>query len=328
MKRQLFFIPTLLGIVAFASVAALYGAEIQVPVNKDLFFNPKAQKPISLTLDDGTVLRTTGETEVSENFKNYDVVISRPGKLSVSVSIPNEIVQINSIIRAVGNQVALIGMVNGSVYKVVLIDVARYQITDQFLAYRPEPSPNGRFIAFVKFYPPHGYGPDFYPAGPSDFVMVYDTILGPSGNRPAGVNIDDKIDVGTAVYPTGVKTQDPNVGLPEADTNSVTGEFFWAPDSSKFVFNAEHQLKSAQTVTRIIEGKEVEVAKAEASLVLVDLTSPRSPGVKVFQADVCVGLCTEPLMSVEFGATGLKAQLGVGPKKRTIEVQYDQFTSP
>ncbi len=327
MKRQLLFIPTLLGIMVFAAVAPLYGVEIQVPGEKDLYFNPKAQKPISLTLDDGTVLRTTGETEVSENFKNYEVVISRPGKLSVSVSIPNEIVQINSITRAAGNQVALIGMVNGSVYKVVIIDVVKYQITDQFLAYSPKPSPNGRFIAFKKFYPPHGYSPDFYPAGPSDFVMLYDTTLGPSGNRPAGVEFDNIIDVGTAVYPPGVKTQDPNVGLPEADINRAGG-IVWMEDSSKFVFSAEHQLKNSQPVTRIIEGKEVEVPQTEASLVLVDLTFPRSPRVRVFQADVCVGLCNKPLMRVEFGTSGLKAQLGVARKKRTIEVQYDQFTSP
>jgi len=327
MKKQLLFISALLGIMAFAIVPLLYGTEIKVPVDKDLFFNPKAQKPIFLTLDDGTVLRTTGENEMLENFKNFEVAISQPGKQSVSVSIPNEIVQINSIVRAAGNQVALIGMSTGSVYEVVLIDVLRYKIADHFMAFRPAPSPDGRFIAFIKFYPPHGY-PSSYPTmGPSDFVMLYDTTRGPSGNRPPGVEIDNKIDVGTAVYPPGVKTQDPNSWLREVDSNHASG-FFWDEDSSKFVFSAEHQLKNTQTVTRMIKGKSVEVAKTEASLVLVDLTSPNTPKVRAFQADVCVGLCTEPLMSVEFGASGLKAQLGVPPKQRTIEVQYDQFTSP
>jgi hypothetical protein len=310
-------------------VGSLHGAEIQVPAGQGkLFFNPKAQKPIVFKLDNGIVLRTTGETEVPENFKKYQVIITQPGKQPVSVSLPNEIVQINSITPASDNQVALIGMVNGSVYEVAIIDVLKYQIADQFLAYRPAPSPDGRFIVFIKFYPPHGYNPSFYPGGPSDFVMIYDATLGSFGNRPAGVDIDNKTDVGMAVYPPGVKTQDPVVGLSEADINSVTGEFFWAEDSSKFVFNAEHQLKNAPTVTRIIRGKSVEVAQAEASLVLVDLTFPHAPKVRAFQADVCVGLCTEPLMSVEFGTSGLKAQLGVGPKQRSIEVRYDQFTSP
>lgn len=183
MKKQRLFISAF--IMTFALVVSVYGAEIKVPVDKALFFNPRAQKPIFLKLDDGTVLRTTGETEVDENFKNYEVIITRPGKRPVSVSIPNEVVQINSIIRASGNQVALIGMSNGSVYDVVLIDVLQNRIVDQFLAFRPAPSPDGRFIAFIKFYPPHGYSPDFYPAGPSDFVMIYDTTLGPSGNRQA-----------------------------------------------------------------------------------------------------------------------------------------------
>jgi hypothetical protein len=334
MKKRPLFVSALLAIMALAIVAPLYAAEVtKVLGEKDLYFNPKAQKPISLTLNDGTLLRTTGETDVfPKNFKNYKVVISRRGEQPVSVSIPSEVVQINSLIPAPGNQVVVIGMSSGLVYDVVLIDVLRYEIADHFWAYDPTPSPNGRFIVFIKFYPAHMYGPP-YPEGasPSDFVMIYDTTLGPTGNRPASIVIDDKlqykIDVGKVVYPPGFKTQDDNTALPEADANHAGG-FTWTEDSRKFVFSSEHQLKNEQAVTRIIRGKSVEVPKAEVSLVLVDMASPRSPIVKVFQADVCVGLCIEPLISVEFGTNNLKAHLGVDPKKRTIEVRCDQFISP
>src|SRR6266436_6096668 len=60
--------------------------------------------------------------------------------------------------RGFGGKLIVRGMVNGSGSEIVLLDPRSNKLLDKFLCYLPSPSPDGRYIAFVKFSPLHFAG--------------------------------------------------------------------------------------------------------------------------------------------------------------------------
>jgi hypothetical protein len=97
-------------------------------------------------------------------------------------------------------------MASGEVYEVIIVDTVNCHIVDHFWCYEPNVSPNGRLIAFIKFYPPH-FVPDI-----TDIVMIYDFTRGAAGNRPSSPGMVPDINVGMRVYPPGTNTPDDNIG--------------------------------------------------------------------------------------------------------------------
>jgi hypothetical protein len=309
-KKQLLVICMLLGAAAFFLMAPAHGTEIKLRAGGS---EPEAQDPTAYQLDNGTVLEISGEP------LDLQLLITRPGIKPVSIALPESILEVSSIDRVVGRQVAVIGDAGGGLYDVVLVDMTQYRIADYFMGYSPTISPDGRFIAFVKFYPTHPG-----PVKVSDFVLLYDVAHGAVNNRPAGISIYDRESVGTAVYPPGIKTQDPDSGLPDTAISYkiMDDDFFWSPDSSMFVFSAEHKVKSD-----LKDG--AALIKTQLDLVLVDLAMPNAPKTSVFTVAACVGAsCMEYLKSIEFGADSLNAHFGGGritEKQRKLRVRYDQF---
>jgi hypothetical protein len=148
--------------------------------------------------------------------------------------------------------------------------------------------------------------------------MLYDVTRSASDNRPPGIPLDDEINVGRAVYPMNIQTTDSNVGIPESEITNVSLDMFsWAPDSSKFVFGAQHQLpQKSQTNFRGI-----------VDLVMVH-PSHDKPTVKIFPAIPCgrsTSSCTYHLDDVEFGEDGINAHFGDFGQKQSVQVKYDQF---
>ncbi len=121
--------------------------------------------------------------------------------------------------------------------QVVIINLDNSTIGDSFLADKPVISPDGRFIAFVKWFPPHlTLGPDR-----EDHEMLYDMTKSALGNRPTGVAPNDDINVGLDVYPGNGNKDGDNYHVPEPLVHRVASWPFWSPDSRKLVFAVEVQ---------------------------------------------------------------------------------------
>lgn len=288
-----------------------------VPTQKDGFY-PKTQLSLTCKLKDGTVLKSLVKPD------HVELLIERPGLRSVRIRLPDDFAQLNRIVPVPRNEAVLIGMASGEVYEVVIVDTVDCHIVDHFWCYEPDLSPNGRLIAFIKFYPPH-FVPDV-----TDDVMIYHLTRGAAGNRLSSSDMDPEIDVGMRVYPPGTNTSDDNVGtgLRDVMLNSVTSErFFWTSDSSKFLFANEHVVEAHQVAEPNRNGQSGlrESKKVELSLVLVSLgLSPAKPTVTVFPVRECQSTCHQQLSRVEFGAGWLKAQfpgLRAYGKNETLQVK-------
>jgi hypothetical protein len=288
-------------------------------------FYPQTQLPLTCKLKDGTVLKSLVKSD------HLELVIERPGLRPVSVRLPDEFAQLNRIVPVPRNEAVLIGMASGEVYEVVIVDTVNCRIVDHFWCYEPDVSPNGRLIAFIKYYPPH-FVPDV-----TDIVMIYDVTRRAAGNRPSSPDMVPDVDVGMRAYPPGTNTPDDNVGTGVRDVmlNSVTSErFFWTSDSSKFLFANEHVVEAHQaTEPNKNEQSRVRVSnKVELSLVLVSIElSSEKPKITVFPVRECQSTCHQQLSSVEFAEDGIKAQFpGFRPygKNESLEVKYADFRAP
>jgi hypothetical protein len=172
------------------------------------------------------------------------VAIVQKGNIARSISLPSDFVQANAVKLADATAIVL-GMVNGSVSKVIIIDLDRAVIKDEFLALDPSVSPDGRFIAFVKFYPTH------FVQGVEDHYMLYDTKLDAARNRPSAVSVHDPGTVGVAVFPFGVGNRPgDNTEVKSRATHHLASEsFFWQDDGASYIL-LDH-FENRYTIVRV-----------------------------------------------------------------------------
>jgi hypothetical protein len=278
-------------------------AYVQVTAKTSLF-NPNHQKEISTQDKDFTLSSTRSEAGLAVSIDG--------NHLQSVVPLPEEMEQVNEILRY-NNRAVVIGMVNGSVSEMVVLDLDHRSVIDEFLGFNPVVSPDGRFVAFIKFYPPH------FVDGPDDHYMLYDVSKGPSENRPYGTYSSDEMNVGLTMYPAGLGNSDgDNVGVPQTRAHHIAGEFFWSPDSQQLVF--------ADQTTSV-------------RLLMVRFSSiyaPLSAGVFQLQG---TNVCTAPLLlddhceaylrRIEFQSSALKASFsGRGTKAsvhRDLVVSDSEF---
>ena len=158
-------------------------------------------------------------------------ILNRATKREILFNLPSEMAQVDEMRRGFGGKLIVRGMVNASSSEIVLVDPRSNKLLDKFLCYLPSPSPDGRYIAFIKFYPLHFAG------NIEDHYMIYDVAKDGKENRPSGL-VNDMTNIGVPVYPfqIGNKVGD-NVELPDGPVHhSVSAGFFWKPDSTQFLF--------------------------------------------------------------------------------------------
>ena len=269
-------------------------------------FDPQHQPPVSYQRDD-VALRLTQLTD-----RSLAVLVDRRGS-SFVVPLPTEVVQINEIRTWSDNRAVAIGMLNGSVFEMTIIDLEKRAVLDHFLGFSPALSPNSRFVAYIKFYPPH------FSDNPVDHYMIYDLGKSPSENRPASIGGSDFLNVGLTIYPIGVGNKDgDNVGVSEEGAHHAAGEFFWSADSQKLVF-ADQSDSPSLLLMKIALGN----SAVSTSILPLQTT------------DVCVfplfhdGYCESRLRGVRFEGTAVKAEFnGLGSRAsvhRELTISEDEF---
>lgn len=243
---------------------------------------------------------------VSYSDAEVNLGIVRRGKyLSVSVEprglpgsvleLPNEFAQVDQIRRVIGDKAVVLGWANSSVKAVAILDLQRQSIIDHFWAYEPTLSPDGRWIAFIKFFPAHGVD------SPESQYRLYDVAKTTTGNRPRrpdrGTGAPDPVtEVGVSIYPLRASEIDrENVGVDDGTAHESASPFFWDADSSKLVF------ADAQAATM--------------SIVMVSMSPTASVQHKTWivelrgKVDVCADDCTGVrLKSVHFSEATLETE--------------------
>gem|GEM_PF-4850097 len=206
----------------------------QVRVDQQLFFDPDHAPDVHF-------VDHTGDFLIQSDPKQLRLQVARQGnKTKSSVLLPIELAQAKSIHRLANGNVAVLGMANGAVWMVVLVDTRTWNVYEKFLCYAPAVSPDGKHIAFVKFFPPH------FLDNEEDHYMLYDVMKTAAQNRPRGVKRTNVGTVGTTIYPLGMGNRDgDNTNLDRDDLHAFKSEkLFWTPDSKAIVFADSYKDKT------------------------------------------------------------------------------------
>lgn len=160
------------------------------------------------------------------------------------VSLDRRNRSIQSVATSAGGGFIVIGESSvATVLTVIPADVNA--TTDTVLCYDPSVSPNGRFVAFRKFYPNN----DEIEAS---IYLVYDTTLSPAANRMRSNTDPGAVEVGWAVFPT-----ESNV--------------WQSYDSSIFTTDTRHMLHSALTWVGATKFAFLDFSERKTRVVLVDV---------------------------------------------------------
>ncbi len=210
-----------------------------------------------------------------------------------SVELPSEFVEVNTLNLYKTNTLIITGMVNGNVGEVVLVDVGAGKVLDHFPCYTPVVSPDTRWIAFIKFFPPHGI------SSAESHVMLYDLSLTPEQNRPAHTKRDIAT-VGRVVFPPNTANlQGDNVDIPEPYHTVLSQSLFWNTGSTTFAFADFYKNVYSAVLISVPPATELAQSKAIPS----GLICPQVPGA-----------CFETLKQVQFG-----------PSNQPVTMTFDGF---
>jgi hypothetical protein len=227
----------------FCCCACLVGQE-QVAEHIEL---PIAQAENQLRGQDFT-LSFDGVAATFKGTSPISVVLERGGTRK-TVTLPSEFSQVVSARLYKPDRLIVAGMVNGDASEVVIFDLQKVSVADHFLCYSPSISPNGRYVAFVKFYPTHG------DSDVEDHYMLYDASSSPDQNRPVGIPHHPSV-VGRVLFPAGVNNRpDDNVDLNGRPTHRMASDnFFWNNQSTLFVFADQYKDEYSAVVARVDGG--------------------------------------------------------------------------
>lgn len=243
---------------------------VEVPVNITSF-QPNAGQSVTMTFD--------GLTAIFE--PSSPMAVRLQGDIAnKTIYLPTDVVQVDGARLYGRDRLVITGMVNGDVWKVVITEIAKGSVIDEFLCYSPAISPNGRYVAFVKFYPAHGI------SSAEDHYMLYDVALGPNDNRPTGIHHHPAV-VGRVIFPKGMgNTPGDNVDVGVGPVHRMASDrFFWNGGSTSLVF--------------------VDQVENQYSAVVVSLkdATPLTQSVQIPLSAVCAavsGPCSERLSEVRF----------------------------
>jgi hypothetical protein len=267
-------------------------------------FNPNSKKALSYRDSQLIIALVNGK-------KNLAVDVKSPSNPGGRVELPAEIVQVNEMRATQGGKAVVVGMVNGSVFEIVILNTHPLGIADTFLAYSPTVSPDTRLIAFVKFYPAH------FVEGTEDHYLLYDVARSAADNRPVNVSLNDHTNVGIEVYPHVANQGGDNTGVPPQQQHHMLAQrFFWQSDSARYVFADDYAGEWDVVLVAIADGV------------------PSASKITVPKNEVCALLrkesCQVTLAEAELTPSGLLASFqGVAADSaldQVIEYGYQQLS--
>lgn len=275
-----------------------------------LLFDPQHQRPLSYRDQWLTISLFANGQKLALDIRKAG---SEAGKV---VPLPDEMVQANEMRRAQANKIVVIGMFSGDVWAVAIVDLSGPSISDKFVCYEPSVSPDGKYISFIKFFPPH------YADDPEDHYMLYNLTESPAYNRPKGVGMAEWRTVGFTIYPVGVGNHEfDNLRHPGAAAHMLASAgFFWNDSSTEVVFADSFEGRVSVIRSEIHEG----VATTSAASLPSDLCEGKarmrfSCALRV----VSVNYSREPGQRLDLGVKGSGLDIGLN---REVALNFGQFT--
>jgi len=194
---------------------------IVIPMD-DTSFRPDPNRVVTMSLG-GVNATFKGTSPVTLDVKHDD--------FRKTIVLPSDLAQVNAA-RLFGKDTMVIsGFIDGNASTVVTVDLSNGAVLDSFLCYSPAISPDGRYVAFIKFFPEHGV------SSAEDHYVIYDVAAGPSRNRQS-VGKSDRASVGRVLFPKGSgNNAGDNVDVGNGPTHSMASDqFFWNEQSTEVVF--------------------------------------------------------------------------------------------
>jgi hypothetical protein len=247
------------------------------------------------------------DVRVIGTISALSLAISQKGAAERSVALPRIVSQVGSLVWSPEGRVVALGMVNSSLSVITVTDIGRAQIDDYFFGYDPTLSPNGRYIAFVRFFPTHGI------SGVEDRARLYDLTQTAEWNRPVHRASDSaQMEVGIPMYPViPNEGERSNIDRPDVDAWHRVSDFRWSTDSNRVAFGMLHGAHELDVVL---------ATPSESTIATANLT--RECGYD------CESLRIE---HIQFTENGLTVQVtGVGDKVGTqkhLVIASQEFSS-
>lgn len=146
--------------------------------------------------------------------------------------LSNETAQVDEIRLTPFGRLVVIGRVLANTSMVTLVDVRSGEVLDSFFCFSPALSPDGRFVSYVKVYPAH------FTEGVSAQYVLYDFASKPQENRNGRVSLNNRIDVGLALFPPGSKNEPgDNLTVPLDKRHTMASDaFYWRRDNKTLLF--------------------------------------------------------------------------------------------
>jgi hypothetical protein len=218
--------------------------------------------------------------------------------------------------------VAVSQVMGGGASEVASFDLATGRVVDVFLGYGLAVSPDGRRLAFQRFYPAH------FARGTESQYRLYDVLASPAANRPSYkkgappqptaqrlAEMDKTDPVGMAVYPLSARELGrPNVELPARHAHHGVSAMAWSPDGRELAF--------------------LDRVGGQTSLVLVDTSADIEPGrvparfarlthldrpCNARSQDGCMSEPTD-LFQLQFEGDAIVARAASGERAETVRV--------
>lgn len=213
----------IMGLLLFLCVSRSMAGEQAVIQEKsdNSYFTPANPPPVSYQ---------DNRLSISPIYNGEEISLRIAGRSSTPllVTLPHLIAQLSEVRPVYRNRIAVTGLADSAVSVVAIIDQKKGNVIDTFWCYKPAISPDGRWIAFQKFFPPH-----FAEVIDTDF-RVYDLSLDAKGNRH-GTDHMSEIEVGTVVYPFSA----PETGDSKSIDYIIAYKFVWWQQSDQYIFADE-----------------------------------------------------------------------------------------
>lgn len=203
---------------------------IVVKVGDQSRFEPGTKQSINISAN--------GVHATLESGNPYRVIYTRSNK-TTTVSLPETLLYAETLHLFDSDRLVVTGMVSGDVSIVAIVDLDRGETIDSFWCYQPAISPDGHYIVFIKFFPPHGI------SSADDHYMLYNVSLTPTENRPDLKKWPKPWeivgwDVGEPLYPPGIANlPGNNFNVGDRPVHILASDFFWNKASSEVIFLEE-----------------------------------------------------------------------------------------
>ena len=247
-------------------------------------YDPANQRPQEVRRGDLAV-SLAGKSE------SFQLNVTSGSAATQSVALPRRFEQVNNLRWSADGRLLVQGMFNSSGDIVAVVNLATLSVDDEFLGYGVTPSPDGRYLAFVRFFPTHGI------QGVEHRIRLYDLTESAAQNRPIHSPLDGaEFEVGAPIYPILTKeSKRANTEVSGTDAYHLVSEFRWSSDSTRFSFGVEHGTHELYAVVAYPGRRAVVSANISR---------------------VCVSDCDSLRMEkIEFSKTGLEIEIvGFGTK--------------